>query len=151
MALSQVTVLAQIRALCESATGVKRAFGAGNNDEDAIPAAIFEAPAMVVLPGPTIEYILTTGGQRHTYEVKVLVFCREGSDLGQSAYSALPLVDAIISTFVGNVTLGNRANSAHFDRSSGFATLEYSGQEYLGYEVTLRVSEQGTASPSIGS
>lgn len=153
VSLSQATVIGQVRAIIaealEAAGG--RAYGADDGGEDAIPPALHEFPAALVLPGETREYVLMTGGQRHTYAVKILVLQGGmGGDVGQAAYAALPLVDTLIARFEGNVTLGNRANSAIFERSSGFVTLTYAEIDYLGYEVTLRVSEQATAAPAVG-
>lgn len=153
MALSMLTTIAQVRDLLDEVTGIERIFAPSENDGNKIPDALGEFPSVVVLPGPDTGsgYILSAGQHRHTYEVKVLVFCRQGGDLGESAYQALPLVDAIIEKFVGNVTLGGRANSCIFRRQSGFSTLEYAGIDYLGWEITLEVSEQASATPAAGA
>lgn len=154
MSLSQVAVIGRVRELIvpdfEAAGG--RAYGAGDGGQDAIPPALHEFPAALVVPGETREYIgPQQGGQRHTYAVKILVLQGGvGGDVGEAASAALPLVDTLIARFERNVTLGNRANSAIFERSSGFVTLTYAEIDYLGYEVTLRVSEQATAQPAIG-
>lgn len=151
MALSQSTTIAQVRDLVAEITAIKRIYAPSENDDNRLPAALNEFPAVLVLPGPTLEYVLSAGQHRHTYEVKVSVFCNQGGDLGESAYQALPLVDAIIEKFTGNVTLGGRVNSNLFGKSSGFAALEYNGLEYIGWEITLRVSEQAAATPAVGS
>ena len=150
MALSQSTVLAQIRDLVAGVTGMVRVYAAGETDANAIPASIQEWPAALILPGPTTEYILMGGGQRHSYDVKVQVL-QAGGDIGSRVTDVLPFVDRIISKFESNVTLGNRANSCLFAGSSGLQGMEYNGKEYTGYEITLRVSEQATATPATGS
>lgn len=151
MTLSQTNVIAQVRDLIDEATGFARIYASSETEEHAIPPALNEYPSVIVIPGPTTDYKLTTGQQRHSYEVKVLVFCNEGGDLGQSAAQASPLVDAIIAKFEANVTLGARANYCLFSRSSGLVTLEYAGLEYLGWEIVLNTSEQAPASPAVGS
>lgn len=151
MALSMSTVIRQVRALLDEMSLVTRVYAPSENNENALPATLNEFPvAVLVLPGQDLEYILGPGQHRHTYEVDVLVFCRQGGELGESAYTALPLVDAILEKFAVNVTLGNRSNSCVFARQSGFSTLEYNGIDYLGWEIVLRVSEQADATPAIG-
>lgn len=150
MALSQTTVLTSIRSLIASTSGIQRAYSAGNADEHALPDALNEFPAVIVIPGPTIEYLLRSGQHRHTYEVKVLVFARQGGSLGQTAVQAAPLVDAIIEQFTGNVG-GSWANSCVYRRSTGLASLEYAEIDYLGWELTLEVSEQASATTAKGA
>ena len=150
MALSQSTVLAQIRDLVATVTGMVRVYAAGETDENAIPASIQEWPAALVIPGPTLEYILSPVQHRHTYEVTVQVL-EAGGDIGERVTDVLPFVDRIIELFAGNVTLGNRANYCIFKRSSGLSGLEYGNIEYTGYEITLEVSEQATATAATGS
>lgn len=150
MALSQTTVLAQIRDLVDEVTGMERVYSPSETDENAIPAAFPELPCAMVLPGPTLEFVTTTG--RHTYEVKVQVF-EAGGDIGSRVNSVLEFVDLIIAKFVVNVTLGNRANSCVFKRSSGLIGLEYGTPAiiYSGYEITLEISEQSYTTPATGS
>lgn len=151
MALSISTVIAQIRDLVATVTSMERVYSPSETDENAVPAAFNELPCALVLPGPTVgEYILQTGGQRHTYEVKVQVF-EAGGDIGSRVNNVLPFVDRIISKFEANVTLGNRANSCVFRRHSGIVGLEYGGVTYSGYEITLEVSEYAPATPAVGS
>ena len=148
MALSQSTVLTQIRDLVASVTGMVRVYAAGETDENAIPASIQEWPAALIIPGPTLEFVTLTN--RHTYEVTVQVL-EAGGDLGERVTTVLPFVDRIIALFHQNVTLGARANSCVFKRSSGLVGLEYGGIPYTGYEITLEVSEQATGTPAAGS
>src|SRR3990167_4473500 len=89
IALSQSTVLAQIRDLVATVTGMVRVYAAGETDENAIPASIQEWPAALILPGPTLEYITLTN--RHTYEVIVQVL-QAGGDIGERVTDALPFV-----------------------------------------------------------
>ncbi|HXG36522.1 MAG TPA: hypothetical protein VNL15_06110 [Dehalococcoidia bacterium] len=143
-------VIAQIRDLVDEVTDMERVYAPSETDSNAIPLALNEFPCALVFPGPTLEYILSNGGHRHIYQVKVQVI--EGSALvSERAASVLPFVDRIIEKFAVNVTLGSRANSCIFETQSGFVGLEYGGIDYLGYEITLRVSEQAAASPAIGS
>ncbi|PKN81533.1 MAG: hypothetical protein CVU47_06355 [Chloroflexi bacterium HGW-Chloroflexi-9] len=150
MALSQSTVLTSIRTLIAAVTGVERVFCAASSDEHALPSAMNEFPSIAVIPGETVEYILRSGQHRHSYDVKALVFCNAGGDVGQTAAQAVPLVDAIIEKFAVNVG-GSWANSCVFERCSGLVTLEYAGIDYLGWEITLRVSEQADATPAKGA
>lgn len=150
MALSQATVLAQIRDLVAAVTGMVRVYAAGETDENAIPAALNELPCAMVIPGPTVQYILMMGQHRHTYDVKIQVF-EGGGDIGSRVNTVLPFVDAIIEKFAVNVTLGNRANSCLFKANGGLVGLEYGVVTYTGYEITLEVSEQATAAPATGS
>lgn len=151
MALSQYTALARIRDLIDEVADFERVYAATSDDAHALPGALNDFPSVVVVPGPTVEYILTQPQHRHTYEVKVLVFCNQAGDLGQSAAQAMALVVGIIEKFVGNVTLGGRVNSCRFERDSGMVTLEYAGIDYLGFEITLEVSEQSAANAAVGS
>ena len=156
MALSQADVLSKLRLVIEEVTGLKRVYGQAETDGNRIPPTIPECPAAVVMAGPTLEYILQPGGQRHTYEVRVLLF-QDGADIGERAAVIAPLVDSLIATFVGHVTLGGLVNHVRFVRSDGFGTISWgtrndgSPREYLGTEITLEVSEQATASPAAGS
>ncbi len=150
MALSTATVIGQIRDLVAEVTDMERVYAASETDVNAIPPAINEYPAALVYPGATDVYMIGQGAHRHTYDVNIQVL-QGGADVGTRAATVLPFVDRIIEKFAVNVTLGNRANSCVFSRSSGFSTLEYAGIAYLGYEITLSVSEQASASPAGGS
>lgn len=151
MALDQRAVISRDRALIAALPSVKRCFAPSENDEHKLPDALNEFPAVLVLPGPTLEYILGAGTHRHTYEEKVLVFCNQGGDLGESAYQAMPIVDEVIAMFAGNVTRAGLVNAAVFARCSGLVALEFNATEYLGWEITNRVSEQASVTPAVGS
>lgn len=151
MAISQSTAIGQMRDLLDEISTIERIYAPSENDGNKLPDVINEFPTVTIMPGSTLDYILTTGGHRHTYEVRVIIYCRQGSDTGESAYQAMPLVDSIIEKFVGNVTLGGRVNSCVVARQSGFVNLEYNDIDYIGWEVTLRVSEQASAAPAVGA
>lgn len=150
MALSTRTVLRSVRSLIAAMPEVERAYGAGDEDENALPGAISEPPTVLVVPGETIEYILSGGQHRHTYNVDVLVLCNQAGETGQTAYQAVPIVDALIEKFAVNVG-GSWANSCILNRCSGLATIEYAGVDYLGWNITLRVSEQAPVTPAKGA
>ncbi len=150
MPLSTSNVLTSIRSLIAATTGFTRVYGAANDDEHALPAALGEFPSVLVLPGELIEYILSGGQHRHTYNVHVLVLCNQAGETGQTAKQAIPLVDALIEKFSVNVG-GTWANSCLLSGHSGFATIEYAGIDYLGWDITLRVSEQAAATPAKGA
>ena len=150
MPISAATTIARIRTLIAEVTDMERVFAASESDENAIPMSINEFPAALVYPGATDQYILHTGQHRHTYEVIIQVL-EAGADVGERAAAVLPFVDRILEKLVGNVTLGGRVNSCLITGNSGFSKLEYAGGEYLGYEITLTISEQATASPAAGS
>lgn len=150
MALSIVTVLAQIRDLVATVTGMERVYAAGETDANAIPAALNELPCAMVFFDETIEpYILMSGGQRHHYTVRLQIF-ESGGDIGSRVNTVLPFVDLIISKFEANVTLGNRANLCMFRRAK-FGGLDYNGALYTGFDITLEVQEQAVATPAIGA
>lgn len=151
MSLSMTTTIAQIRDLVATVTGLERVYAPSETDGNRIPPAFNELPCALVLPGPSIEYILSMGQQRHTYEVRVQIFEAPGGDVGDASNAVLPMVDRVIELFAGNVTLGARANSCVFARHGGFQGFEYGDLPYLGYEITLRVSEQATVTPAPGS
>lgn len=153
MALSMTTTVRQIRELIADVEGITRVGAASEDDANALPSSIppGDFPAVLVFPGPDIAYILSSGQHRHTYEVNVHVLCDARGDLGETAAQAMPLVDAIIEKFVGNVTLGNRANSCLYKRQTGLITLTFAGVEYPGWEIVLEVSEQASATPAVGS
>jgi len=148
MALSMTTVIAQVRDLVATVSGINRVYAASETDDNAIPPAINEFPAAMVIPGASQAFITTTG--RHTYEVKIQIF-ESGMEIGQRAATVLPFVDALIALFVENTTLGNRCNSCVFQSASGLIGLTYGGVEYTGYEIGLEVSEQAYTQPAIGA
>jgi hypothetical protein len=150
MALSQAAVLSKIRLLTEGVTGLARCYGQAETDGNRIPVVLPECPAAIIMAGQTLEYVLQPGGQRHTYEVRVLLF-DDGSDIGERGASASVFADSLIAMFEDNVTLGGIANPCVFKRCDGFGTLEWGERTYLGTEIILEVSEQATASPAAGS
>ena len=150
MALNMTQVVSSMRTLIDEVTGFERVFAASSSDQHSIPGAINEFPTVVVYPGETIDYILTAGQHRHTYEVNVDVFCRAGGDTGASAAQAMGLVELVLEKFAVNIG-GTWANSCLLIRNSGLATLEYNGIDYLGWRLTYRVSEQASVTAAKGA
>ncbi len=139
MALDQTTVLQTIRDKIAAVTGVSSVYDAGDVNTESIPMALADLPAVLVYPGADITYDLVNGIHTHTYDVSVQVF-ESGMDAGER----------IIEAFVATVKLGGAVASVVYclyRRSSGFATLEYGGREYIGYEITLEVMEQAQVVP----
>lgn len=153
MALSQTTVIERLRVLAATVTGIEAAY-APTAVEAAIggipPSAAFTFPCAIVLPGPSSQYLIGNGRHRHTYRVRVLILVA-GVDVVENAYVAAPMPDRFIEVMTGNVTAGGRANSVVFVESSGMAGVSWGGLEYLGYELTLEVSETAAATPAAGS
>lgn len=149
MPLSMVATVSRIRELVEEITGLERVYAASETDENAIPLALNEFPCAVVYPGNTLDYSLSSGGQRHTYEVHVLFF-EAGMDLGERAAGIMPMVDLLIQKFEANVAMGGVANRVLFRRQNGLSTLDFGGGSYTGYDCLLEVSEQAIAAPAAG-
>lgn len=151
MALQQRVVMQQVRELVEECTGLERVYGAANEDEHQYPEAAMQFPCAFVIPGPTSDYMLSGGQHRHTYQVAVQILNSPGMSVGQ-AYSTLAgYADFVIEKFVGNVTLGGRANSCVFVGSSGMRLFDSGDIAFPGIEITLRVSEQAAAAPAAGN
>jgi len=132
-------------------------YAPSETDGNRLPVALNDLPCAIVLPGPTQQYILSSGQHRHTYFVRVNIYEVLGADVGDAANAILPMADRMIEKFAVNVGLADadgsdpRANSCLFESRSGFQELEYSGIPYIGYVITLRVSEQASAAPVLGS
>ena len=150
MALDQAAVIKRFRVLAAAVTGVVAAYSAADVDEWRLPVSVPDLPAVLVLPGPTIDYILTAGQHRHTYEVLVQVFDGR-AEPGENAAVVSVMPDRFLEAFALNVTLGNRANSCVFKRSEGLKGIDYGGVVHAGYELVFEVSEQANATPAIGS
>lgn len=150
MTLSMAATVAQIRDLVAEVTTFERVYGEAETDGNALPASISQLPAAIVFAGNSIEYILSAGQHRHTYEVEIWLFIR-AAGLEGNALSSLVAYQALIEKFVGNVALGSRANSCVFRRQEGPNNEEYGGQVYLVRKLVLEVSEQASAAPAVGS
>ncbi len=150
-----VNVIREIRSQVADVSELKAVYAASETGADGLPDALNVFPVAVVLPGADVEYILHSGQHRHTYEVGVQVF--EGSgDLTARSTTLLPLIDRLIEEFTSNVSLagsplGALVTYCLFRRQGGFEAIEYGGIPYLGYEITLEVSEEGAATPATGS
>ena len=157
MGLSMSTAIAQIRDLVAEVTGLTAVYAPSETDGNRLPVALNDLPCAIVLPGPTRQYILSAGQHRHTYAVIINIYEALGADIGDASNVILPMGDGMIEKFAVNVGLADadgsdpRANSCLFESSSGFQELEYSGIPYIGYVITLRVSEQASAAPVLGS
>lgn len=153
MALSQTTVIERLRVLAATVTGIQAAYAPTVEAPESggiPPSASFTFPCAIMLPGRTIEYLLSNGRHRHTYEVRILVIAGAGM-VPETAYVAAPMPDRFLELMVGNVTAGGRANSVVFREGTGMAGIEWGGIDYTGYELTLEVSETADATPATGS
>lgn len=150
MSLDQAAVVAKVRDLMATVSGISAAYSAADSDDTRVPLGINATPAALVFPGPTIAYTLVSGQHRHTYEVSVQVL-ENGADAGirDAVISVFP--DRVLGVVLANVALGGLCNSFVFKRSGGLQVFEYGGYDYTGYELTFEVSEQASASPAYGS
>lgn len=150
MSLNQAAVVAKIRDLAATVSGINAAYSAADSDDTRIPAGVSATPSALVFPGPTIAYVLTNGQHRHTYEVHLQVL-ENGGDAGvrDAVVSVFP--DRVLEVILANVALGGLCNSCVFRRSGGLQVFEYGGFDYTGYELVFEVSEQASATPAYGS
>ena len=150
MALSQSTVVGQVRDLIATLTGLERVYAQSENDANRIPDGILECPCVIVLAGPTKEYLLTQPRHAHAYEVRTLWF-EDGPDSGERALSLLPMTDRLIEMLTDNVTFGGVVTYCMFRRSSGLAVLNWNDAEYDGMEITLEVRETASTTAAVGA
>lgn len=150
MAIDQSAVIAKMRELVATVTGINAAYSAADNNDDRLPFALNNTPAALVLPGATLAYTLMDGQHRHTYEVRVQVL-EAGGDGGIRDATLAVMPDRVLAVFAANVGLGGVCNSCVFRRSGGLQGFEYGGVDYTGYELTYEVSEQGSISTAYGS
>ncbi len=150
MALDQAAVIKRFRVLAASVTGVVAAYSAADVDEYRLPEALADLPAVLVMPGPTIAYILVSGAHRHTYEVLVQVMDGR-AEPGENAGVVSVMPDRFLEKFLLNVGLGGLCNSCVFKRSEGLKGIAYGGVIHSGYELVFECSEQASAAPAIGS
>jgi len=153
--MSMTSTISRIREIVAGVTGLEAVYAPSETDARRVPAALNELPCALVIPGDG-EAMLSSGQRRHTYEVRVMIYQAASGDIGSAASLVLPMVDRLIDAFVGNVLLADagganpRANSCTLASHTGLINLEYSGSDYMGYIVTLRVSEQAAATPAPG-
>ena len=150
MALDQAAVIKRFRVLASEVEGVEGAYSAADQDDWRLPSALADLPAVLVLPGPTIAYILVSGAHRHTYEVLVQVMDGR-AEPGENAGVVSVMPDRFLEKFLLNVGLGGLCNSCVFKRSEGLKGFDYGGVIHSGYELVFEVSEQAVAAPAIGS
>lgn len=152
MALSQTTVLEKFRARMAEVSGVVAAYAPSQSTPSAggIPAGLSDFPCALVLPGRSLDYIITNGRHRHTYEVRILLMV-SGMDYSENVFNAAPMSDRVIEKMTGNVTVGGDANSVVFKESSGLSTVEWAAIDYLGYEFKFEISETAAATVATGS
>lgn len=153
MGISQTAVLEKFRQRMGELTGMVAAYAPSQSAESSggiPPVAALVTPCAIVLPGKTLEYILTQPRHRHTYEVRVLILVA-GADYTENIGVAAPMPDRAIEQIVLNVTLGGTANSAVFRQSSGLGDIEWGGRDFIGYELTFEVSETASASAGTGT
>lgn len=152
MALSQAAVVAKIRDLAATVSGITAAYSAADSDDTRLPAAVTQLDGSValVMPGVTIAYTLTNGQHRHTYEVRVQVI-EAGADEGILAQRLSVMPDRMLEVMLQNVALGGLCNSMAFRRHQGLQSFDFGGVPYTGYELIFEVSEQASATPAYGS
>lgn len=152
MALSMTTAIGRVRELVAGVSGVMIAYAEGETGAYRLPEALNAFPCAIVMKGETQGYILTQGGHRHTYEIRIIVLDGR-AQLGDRAANVLAILDALFPLFVGNVALGARVNSCVIARSSGLDGFAWGAADviYTGHELVLLISEQGSASPAVGS
>lgn len=154
MALSMTTAIGRVRELVAGVSGVVIAYAEGETGNYRLPEALNSFPCALVLKGETQSYVLTQGGHRHTYEVRILVLDGR-AQLGDRAATVLTILDALFPLFVGNVALGERVNSCVIQRCTGLDGFAWAGAGadvvYTGHELVLLVSEQASASPAVGA
>ena len=152
MTLSMLTTLEQVRALVAAMPEFRNVYSQASIDDHRLPAALSLFPSVLLFTGPDTDPAkLVQGQKRHTYEVLMRVFCASGGDIGASAYQATAIVDAVIAMCEANVALGARVNWFKYRAQSGLVELTYNGVVYPGIDITLEVSEQSSASPTVGS
>lgn len=153
MSLDQQAVIAKVRDLVATVTGINAAYSASDDDDTRIPAGISlaDGAAALVMAGATTEYILQPGKHRHTYEVVVQVLTN-GGDAGIAAANMAPLPDRVLEAMLLNVKLGGLVTFIRFLRSQGLRGFEFGGVDnYSGYELVFLTSEEASAAPAIGS
>ena len=156
MAFDMAAVVRAIGDVVASETTVTAVYTAAEHGEGGMVGAVNAFPAVLVFPGPTRLYRLTQPRASHTYEVRLQVL-QAGGDTASRAATVLPVCDALIAKFAGNVTLGaaNPAPSSTvvkclFERQSGLIDIEFGDIRFLGYEITLLVEEQTAVSAVTG-
>lgn len=151
MAISMTAAINAIADLVRTVDGVEACYSAGEIGAEGMPQALVGPfPCALVYPGADTLYVLTAPHHRHSYEVIVQVYAA-GPDMGVAAYSALPIVDAVIEKMLQNVTLNGVVNSCVYQRQSGLSRLEYAGADYTGYELVFDVSEEAAITVAAGS
>jgi hypothetical protein len=151
MAIDQATVLRAIVAVVADVAGIERVYGEAEEGDDALPLGAIETPAVLVMTGRDVDYLLRQGQHRHTYAVRLLVLAG-GADLGETAANVLPVRNRIIAAFAEQVTLAATVTyCAYRPAPAGIVTIEWSGVEYVGHELELHISEQANITPTTGS
>lgn len=159
MALSHVAVMEKMRTALETIetdypaegdTLLAYAPSKSNVEAGGVPSAIQEFPAALILPDRQDgDYILQPGQHRHSYRIRVLLLFAS-ADYTEAMYITAPLLELVIEKMVANVTVGNTANSVLM-KDWTFGQIPWAGKDYIGYEISFRVSEQASATPATGS
>lgn len=142
--IDPVAVMNRIREVIASVADFERVYAQSSNDEHALPDAVSEFPAVLIMAGPVDRHGITQPQERIDYKVRVLMLSNEMGDIGASAWKLLPLSVAIRRAFLSNITLGGLANPCKPDVDTGLVSLNWNGVDYVGNELTLLVSEQGS-------
>ena len=151
MPLSTTAVVRRVRELLASVDGVRAAYGPTEQAREGIPEALSDFPCAVVWLGATKEYGSANGGggsngggysgaHEHVYDVSVWIICA-AAGASERAAQGMPILDAVLTKMASNITLSGLVRWCLFQSQSGYGTLTYAGQEYLGYEMTFEVSE----------
>lgn len=134
-------------AVLDGISGIARVYAIGKTGADAIPDAIGdELPAAIVYPDTMSDYQQSpSGGERHEYSLKIQLFVA-GADTETRGNVALPLFDSVREAFQSAVALNDAGAGVNVARITGwrFGTLTYAGQAYLGWDITLFISEDGS-------
>lgn len=130
--------------ILRTVTELKRVYSIGDTGSNAIPDAIGdEIPSAIVYPSESVSYQQGPGAsQRHEYNLKIQVFV-SGSDTGSKANLAVDIFDAIKVAFQQATALNdaNGVNTVARIASWRFGALSYSEQTFMGWEITLFISE----------
>lgn len=148
MPLSTTTVIRRIRELVATVEGVEACYAPTEQAREGIPEVLTQFPCAIIYLGPTVEYGSANGGgggayggaHEHVYNVTVWIMCAAAGTTERAA-QGLPILDKVLAVMAGNIGLGERVRWCLFKVQSGYGTLPYGGQEYLGFELTFEISE----------
>lgn len=139
--MTMATVFPQLRAVIANATGIVRTFAVGETGQYAIPDAINEYPAALLLPGNMVEHLqIPSGLQKHTYTVTLQILASPVSDIEARAIAALPFIDNVLAALAAHVQLNGTVTNSRLTKWD-FGELSYGGTNYMGYDAEITVEE----------